>query len=244
MTPGERGNMIGFGYHPQIARRFPNVCGGVLLIQGATNVTSPDSLKEAFLVEQSLVKQRIGETLLSELDSLAAWRGVFRSFGVDPTKYRSAAEALLRRLLKKGDIPSINSMVDVCNMVSIRYALPVAAFDASQLQGVMTVQLADGTESFLPHDQEQSEHPESGEVIFSDASGLVFARRWCWKQSRQSVVTEATNLAVVTIESQLENGRQTIETGLSDLHSLMQRYAGGSYLRGVLGPDQLEIRSE
>ena len=72
---------------------------------------------------------RIGETPLSELPTLAAWRRAFRAFGVDPTAYRSAAEALLRRLTKQGSIPSINALVDIGNLVAIRYGLPVAMFD-------------------------------------------------------------------------------------------------------------------
>src|SRR4030067_2837790 len=98
--------MIGFAYHPEIVRRFPDVWGGVILIQQALNTTSPERLKEDYLSEQRSVKDRIGAMQLSEIESLSAWRSVFRTFGVDPTKYRSAAEALLRRLVKKGDIPS------------------------------------------------------------------------------------------------------------------------------------------
>ena len=49
------------------------------------------------------------------------------------------ALALLRRLTKKGDIPSINAVVDICNLVSIRYALPVAAFDLAAITGGVTV---------------------------------------------------------------------------------------------------------
>ena len=236
--------MIGFGYHPEIVRRFPEVCGGVILVQGALNSPSPDNLKEAFFSEQRAVKDRIGATPLSELESLSAWRGVFRTFGVDPTKYRSAAEALLRRLVKKGDIPSINSLVDICNLISIRYALPVAAFDAQHLSGVITVCFADGSEEFLAHDQDEIEHTERGEVIFCDETGLVFARRWCWKQSRQSVVTDKTHLAVITIEAQHSGARQSIDRALNELYELTQRNLGGTYQRGVVGMDQMEIRSE
>ncbi len=89
--------------------------------------------KQLSLDEQQGTLRRIGDTPLSQIPSLVAWRAVFRSFGVDPTQYRSAAEALLRRLTKKGDIPSINLLVDLGNLVSIRYALPVAVFDTSSL---------------------------------------------------------------------------------------------------------------
>ena len=81
-----------------------------------TNRPTPPELLALYQSEQKKVLAEIGDTPLSELKSLAAWRSAFRGFGVNPTKYRSAAEALLRRLTKKGDIPSINTLVDICNM--------------------------------------------------------------------------------------------------------------------------------
>src|SRR5438046_9328661 len=127
-----------------------------------TNGPTPKDLQAAFLDEQQATLQRIGATPVSQIPSLAAWRAVFRSFGVDPTQYRSAAEALLRRLTKKGDIPGINLLVDLCNLVSIRYALPVAVFDTRALQGTVTVHFADGTERYTTLGQAGLEHPEVG----------------------------------------------------------------------------------
>src|SRR5574340_473303 len=107
-----------------------------------TNGPAPKDLEEAFIDEQQATLKRLGDTPLSQIPSLAAWRTVFRAFNVDPTQYRSAAEALLRRLTKKGDIPSINTLVDLGNLVSIRYALPVAIFDTRALQPPLTVRFA------------------------------------------------------------------------------------------------------
>src|SRR5437899_10253922 len=128
-----------FQYHSDILARYPHVVGGAILAQGMTNAPTPDSLQAAFQSEQQATLQRIGDTPLSQIQSLAAWRSAFRGFDVDPTQYRSAAEALLRRLTKKGDIPSINLLVDLANLVSIRYALPVAVFDTHALQGTFPV---------------------------------------------------------------------------------------------------------
>jgi DNA/RNA-binding domain of Phe-tRNA-synthetase-like protein len=235
--------MSGFGYHPEILGRFPAVCGGVILAKGMHNGPTPPALLAAFISEQAAVRERIGETPLSEITPLAAWRGAFRAFGVDPTKYRSAAEALLRRLTKKGDIPSINALVDLCNLVSIRYALPVAAFNASELQGRITVHFASGSELFKPHDQEQPEHPEKGEVIFSDEAGRVVARRWCWKQSQESTAREDTHIAVLTVEAQHAGGSKDIEAALGDLLDLLNRYLGGDFRSGLLGIAQPAITS-
>ena len=118
-----------FRYDASIVDRFPTVVGGVIHATGVTNGPTPSKLADALAEECATVLARIGDTPLSEVPSLAAWRRVFRGFGVDPTQYRSAAEALLRRLTKQGSLPSINALVDLANLVSVRYALPVAVFD-------------------------------------------------------------------------------------------------------------------
>ena len=127
-----------FRYHEEILAAFPNVCGGLILATGIENGPSSDALKEAYAMEQAATLDRITGPL-SEVPSLAAWRLAFRRFGVNPTKYRSACEALLRRLTKKGDIRSINTLVDIGNLISIRYALPVAMFDTRDISAGMTV---------------------------------------------------------------------------------------------------------
>ncbi len=224
----------GFQYHPDLLARFPAVCGGVILLQDFVNCPSPSALLETYLAEQSRVAAQIGEKPLSEIPALAAWRGAFRQFGVDPTKYRSAAESLLRRLTKKGDIPSINTLVDLCNLVSIRWALPVAAFDLRQLAGPITVHFARGSETFTAHDAPEPEQPAPGEVIFSDPADLVAARRWCWKQSAESVVDLDTTAALITIEAQHPAGAADVQAALDTLTELLGKYLAGNIQRGVI----------
>lgn len=194
-----------------------------------TNLPTPERLRQIYLAEQGRVLERIGSIPLSEIETLAGWRSAFRQFGVDPTQYRSAAEALLRRLIKKGDIPCINAVVDICNLVSIRYALPVAAFDLRHVQGTITVQFANGQERFTPLGETGIEHPELGEVIFMDEAGLVVARRWCWRQSAESAAQESTQEALFTIEAQHSGGRDLVERAFGDLQQLLVEFVGGEY---------------
>ena len=223
-----------FRYHPDILARYPNVVGGAILAQDMSNGPTPDSLHAAFQAEQRATLQRIGDTPLSQIESLAAWRNAFRGFDVDPTQYRSAAEALLRRLTKKGDIPSINLLVDLGNLVSIRYALPVAVFDTSALQGTVTVHFAGGTERYTTLGQAEVEHPQPGEVVFSDETRLVIARRWCWRQSEQSAAQPATTNAIITVEAHHAGGHRDIEAALNDLLELLRKYAGGNLISAIL----------
>src|ERR1017187_1624845 len=147
-----------FQYSSDILTRYPGVVGGAIFAKGMTNGSTPERLQAAFQTEQQATLQRIGNTLLSQIPSLSAWRSAFRGFGVDPTQYRSAAESLLRRLTKKGDIPSINALVDLGNLVGSRYALPVAVFDTRALQGTVTVHFADGFERYTTLGQDEVDH--------------------------------------------------------------------------------------
>jgi DNA/RNA-binding domain of Phe-tRNA-synthetase-like protein len=49
--------------------------------------------------------------------------------GLKPTQYRCASEALLRRFRKDGSLPWIHPLVEVCNPVSLAYAIPIAVAD-------------------------------------------------------------------------------------------------------------------
>jgi DNA/RNA-binding domain of Phe-tRNA-synthetase-like protein len=226
--------MIVFQYDPEIINRYPSIVGGVIYARDITNGPTPPELQVAFQVEQRATLQRIGDKPLSQIPSLAAWRGAFRAFGVEPTQYRSAAESLLRRLTKKGDIPSINTLVDVCNLVSIRYALPAAVFDTRAINGTLTVHFANGSERYTTLGQNETDHPEVGEVVFSDDTGLVMARRWCWRQSEQSAAQPDTSSAIITIEAHHASAQQDIEAALQDLLTLLKTYAGGTFAAGVL----------
>jgi DNA/RNA-binding domain of Phe-tRNA-synthetase-like protein len=223
-----------FCYDPALLRRFPAVVGGVMLATGVTNPPSSPALAELFGAETVAVRTRIGETPLSELPSLAAWRRVFRGFGVDPTQYRSAAEALLRRLTKQGGLPSIGTLVDLANLVSIRYALPVAVFDHRALSGVLTVRFARGDERWEDLGSSTAEHPEPGEVVFADEADVVSARRWCWRQSAASAAREDTSDILVTVEGHHASASEDVARAVDDLRTLLSSYAEPETIRAAV----------
>jgi DNA/RNA-binding domain of Phe-tRNA-synthetase-like protein len=159
---------------------------------------------------------------------------VFRGFGVDPTQYRSAAEALLRRLTKQGELPSIGTLVDLANLVSIRYALPVAVFDWRGMSGGTTVRVARGDEHWADLGSSQSEHPEPGEVIFADEADVVSARRWCWRQSAGSGARQDTTEILVTIEGHHATADGDVTRALADVEALLVTHASPDTLRAAV----------
>jgi DNA/RNA-binding domain of Phe-tRNA-synthetase-like protein len=149
---------------------------------------------------------------------------VFTRFGARPTQYRSAAEALLRRLAKHADIPPINTLVDIGNLVSIRYAMPVAVLDLAGVTGAISVRFAAGDEQFTDLGSSASVHPQPGEVIFVDEADRVSARRWCWRQSAQSATTDATVDALFIVEGHHEAAAADVKAATDDIVALLGRH--------------------
>jgi len=223
-----------FRYEPGIPERFPRIVGGVLHASGVTNGPTAPGLADAFAAAQIAVRTEIGVTPLSELPALAAWRGVFRGFGVDPTQYRSAAEALLRRLTKQGELPSIGTLVDVANLVSIRHALPVAVFDLHAIRGGIAVRFARGDEQWADLGSSTTERPAPGEVVFTDEADVVVARRWCWRQSAESAAGNDTSEILVTVEGHHEGAFEDVREALDDLERLLRDHARPATIRRAI----------
>ena len=72
---------------------------------------------------------------LKAISGIEATRRVYRACGKDPSRYRPAAEALIRRQLKGKDLYQIDTLVDLVNLASIRYGYSIGGFDADKFRG-------------------------------------------------------------------------------------------------------------
>jgi DNA/RNA-binding domain of Phe-tRNA-synthetase-like protein len=84
----------------------------------------------------------------SEIPGLKPARRLFKSIGVDPTRMRPASEALLRRVLKGGGIPSINSAVDATNLISLQHLTPVGLYNRDRIDGAVLLRLGRAGEDY------------------------------------------------------------------------------------------------
>ena len=83
------------------------------------------------------------------------------------------------------------------------------------------MRFARGDERFTNLGQSAPEAPAPGEVIFGDDSGLVTARRWCWRQSAESAVRDDTTDILITIEAHHADGRADVGAAMRDLLALL-----------------------
>ena len=186
-----------FQHSSEIWSTFPELVPGVLFVDG---VTSEGAVEPVLAEFNAMAESRLAGGAEAELPEIQAWRRTFSKMGLKPTQYRSAAESLLRRFRKEGSLPRINPVIDVCNSISLAFAVPVAVFDVSRIGGYIEVRRAGGDEKYLAFSGEV-ENPEVGEVIFADGAGRAHARRWTNRQSRYSAVSDTTTAVLVVAEA-------------------------------------------
>src|ERR1700689_4497701 len=186
-----------FQHSGDIWRDFPALVPGVLHATGITSDVSAAESAERFC---AIARSRLAGGPEGELPEIQAWRGAFARMGLKPTQYRCAAESLLRRFRKEGSLPRLHPLVDLCNAVSLAFAIPVAVLDVAAVTWPLQVRYAAGDEDYLTFAGE-TEHPVAGEVIFADQAGHAHARRWTNRQSGLSAVRDTTTAVLIVAEA-------------------------------------------
>lgn len=202
-----------FQHADEIWRDFPQLVPVALLADGITDTACAEEPITRF---EERATSRLATTPAGQLPEIQAWRRVFSQMGMKPTQYRCASESLLRRYAKEGSLPRIHPLVDLCNALSLAYAVPVAAFDLSAVTGHLQVRYADGDETYLTFSG-AVEHPDAGEVIFADAAGNAHARRWSNRQSGRSAIQPTTNRALIVAEGMHSSSPDDLAGLVSDL---------------------------
>ncbi|MGE0239720.1 MAG: B3/4 domain-containing protein [Parvibaculaceae bacterium] len=197
---------MNFGYAPSITAGFPELAAEALLVSGIGRGMDVAGVVSDFT---SMAARRLGAGTESDLPEIQAWRRAFAKMGLKPTQYRCASEALLRRLRKEGALPLIHPLVDLCNAVSLAFAIPVAAIDMAMMTGRLEVRHATGTEAYEAFSGE-IERPDPEEVIYADDGGHAHARRWTNRQSGRSAIRDTTTTALIVAEAMHGTARDDV----------------------------------
>lgn len=72
---------------------------------------------------------------IKDMAAIRATREAYKKCGKDPSRYRPSGEALCRRILRGIPLYQIDTLVDLINLVSIRYGYSIGGFDADKIQG-------------------------------------------------------------------------------------------------------------
>ncbi|QUH01657.1 hypothetical protein HUO13_13280 [Saccharopolyspora erythraea] len=230
-----------FQLAPAVADAFP---GTLIAVVAAAGLRGGEPWPHTAALLDELEQQLADGTWqpADETDPrIEAWHTAYRSFGTNPRRTRPSVDALGRRLAKRGTLPRINPAVDSYNAVSVRHALPAGAFDLDHVTGDVVIRHADGTESFTPLGEPGTvENPRPGEVIYTDATG-VLTRHWNHRDAHRTRVTEdSAHVAFVLETLHADRDGHLLEEAVNDLQGLLTPHAEQTAVQ-YLSPAQCRI---
>ncbi|WP_373419171.1 B3/B4 domain-containing protein [Kocuria sp. UCD-OTCP] len=137
---------------------------------------------------------------MDQLPHVAAWREAYRAFGAKPQRTRNSLEALTRRAAS--GLPRVNRLTDLYNAVSVLHQIPLGGEDLAGYHGAPRLVRATGQEPFdtVAGGEPVIEHPEPGELVWCDQSGVT-CRRWNWRQGRRTALTAETTTALFILDA-------------------------------------------
>lgn len=116
----------------------PHFVGAVITAEVTNSPTSPALWADIVAAGATLRRDYTTETIKSH-PGIAATRAAYKAAGKDPSRYRPSCEQLCRRLLQGKDLYSVDTIVDLGNLVSIAYGYSTGLLDADKIQGAKVV---------------------------------------------------------------------------------------------------------
>jgi DNA/RNA-binding domain of Phe-tRNA-synthetase-like protein len=184
----------GSGAKAMISIELPGVKLGLV----EANEVQVELVREDLAQEMDAVCSRVRNShtveQVAELPAIRAVRAMFRSWGVDPSKYRPSAEALLRRVAQGKGLYRINNVVDVINLGSIETGWPYGLYDRVHFAPPVTFRIGQAGEMYEGIGRRMW-HLE-GRPVLADAQGPFGSPI---SDSTRTMVTESTRSALTVL---------------------------------------------
>lgn len=172
-------------------------------------------------------KNKLTIETLKEISGIAATRRIYRICGKDPSRYRPAAEALIRRILQGKTLYQIDTLVDLINLASMKYGYSLGGFDVDKFVG-NTLELGVGKEGEPYEGIGRGMINIQGLPVYRDGIGGVGTPT---SDNERTKITINTNHLLVLING-YDGNEALVRQNAEFVQQLIKRFCesdGGSY---------------
>lgn len=159
---------------------------------------------------------------IKHIEAVEATRRVYKACGKDPSRYRPAAEALIRRLIQGKELYRISTLVDLINLASIAYGYSIGGFDADKFAGD-TLTLGIGREDEPYEGIGRGRINIAGLPVYRDALGGVGTPTSDNERTKIDIGTTHTLILV----NGYDGNKDSVSDTAKFIASLLQKYAEG-----------------
>jgi DNA/RNA-binding domain of Phe-tRNA-synthetase-like protein len=149
-----------------------------------------DYVAEQFTFLEQYIKEKFSKNAPSTDSTVSVVRRMYRRIGWEPTQYRPSSEAMIRRFLKDKGLYRINNAVDLGNVTSTRFHLPMGLYDKDKILGTISVDVGEDGEEYKGISKAII-HAD-GKLVLRDSTG-IFGNPTA-DSLRTSIVESSTNI--------------------------------------------------
>ena len=131
-----------------IQTKIPQFKIGILSAAGLEIKKQSDFVNKQFTDLEKFIKDKFSDNPPSANPIISSVRRMYRRIGWEPTQYRPSSEAMIRRILKDKGLYRINNAVDLGNVTSARFHLPMGLYDVDTLTGAISVDVGQEGEEY------------------------------------------------------------------------------------------------
>ncbi|WP_457565709.1 B3/B4 domain-containing protein [Caldithrix abyssi] len=202
-----------------IKQRIPGLKLGLVYGCGASVSKACPEFEAGFDELQSYLNRHYSTAPLSSNPVIGHVRRMYRKIGWEPTRYRPSSEALARRILQGKGLYRIFNLVDLGNLVSARYHLPMGLYDADKISGDILLDVGRAGESYQGIGKGEI-HAE-GKLILRDDLG-IFGNPTA--DSKRTALDQATKSILAIFFTPPEVEAPYLQQALDDLTTYYRPY--------------------
>jgi|TergutMp193P3_1026864.scaffolds.fasta_scaffold11986_5 DNA/RNA-binding domain of Phe-tRNA-synthetase-like protein len=170
-----------------ILDRFGNVTIGAAVFE--LDVFS-EKLEAYCSQNQSAMKEHYSQSAFEDIEHVKKWTAIFSAMNAKKSKESSVV--FLTKYLREHDrLFHVHPVVDLYNTISVKFGLPMGAYDTKKLVGQVELRQAVKGEEFVKINGKDIEKTNTDEVVYADDAG-VFCRYWNDKDSERTKITDDT----------------------------------------------------
>ncbi len=182
---------------------------------------------------ESLKKQSFQKILASLSDSairedpiLQGYRNIHTELGFSNRNFPAAAEVLLEYLFKNKQLPHVNLLVDIYNLVSVETRLSLGAHDIRKISGNVHLRTTTGSEGYIPLGATGPKPVRPGGYAYVDDANDVICLLEV-KQVEKTKVTVDTTDCLFILQGNTQTDQETIRSAAYRLMALVEQFCGG-----------------
>jgi DNA/RNA-binding domain of Phe-tRNA-synthetase-like protein len=184
-------NNMNIKFSKIIQQKIPGLKLGLLEVKNAEIKKKSTLVDKQYNQLEVFIKNKFADNPPSSDVVVSSVRRMYRKIGWEPTKYRPSSEAMIRRFLKDKGLYHINNFVDLGNVASTKYHLPMGLYDLDKIDGDNIIDVGGEEESYQGISKELIH--ATGKMIVRDESGIfgnptADSKRTCLSEKTKNVL--------------------------------------------------------